>query len=62
VVEYSGERQLSINHHWAKTVFLAASHTLRYADVEVIDVAKGAGVQRVGIITDGMRRAEEGSG
>lgn len=25
--------------------------------LEVIDAAKGAGVQRVGIITDGMRRA-----
>jgi hypothetical protein len=25
--------------------------------VEVIDAAKGAGVLRVGIVTDGMRRA-----
>ena len=41
-----------------KTLFITAARTLRYGDVvEVIDAAKGAGVQRVGIITDGMRRA-----
>ena len=41
-----------------KTLFITAASTLRYGDViSVIDAAKGAGVQRVGIITDGMRRA-----
>jgi biopolymer transport protein ExbD len=41
-----------------KTLFISAAGTLRYGDViEVIDAAKGAGVQRVGIVTDGMRRA-----
>jgi biopolymer transport protein ExbD len=41
-----------------KTLFIAAAGTLRYGDViEVIDAAKGAGVQRVGIITEGMKRA-----
>ena len=41
-----------------KTLFITAASTLRYGDViDVIDAAKGAGVQRVGIITDGMRRA-----
>jgi len=31
---------------------------LRYGEiVEVIDAGKGAGVSRVGIITDGMRRS-----
>jgi biopolymer transport protein ExbD len=31
---------------------------LRYADiVQVIDAAKGAGVEKVGIVTEGMRRA-----
>jgi biopolymer transport protein TolR len=45
-----------------KTVFLAASRTLRYGDiVEVVDAAKGAGVQRVGIITDGMRSGAGGT-
>ena len=41
-----------------KTLFITAARTLRYGEiVNVIDAAKGAGVQRVGIITDGMRRA-----
>jgi biopolymer transport protein ExbD len=40
-----------------KTLFITAASTLRYGEVvEVIDAARGAGVQRVGIITDGMRR------
>jgi biopolymer transport protein TolR len=40
-----------------KTMFIAGAATLRYADiVQVIDAAKGAGVQRVGIVTEGMRR------
>ena len=31
---------------------------LRYGDIiEVIDAAKGAGVEKVGIVTEGMRRA-----
>jgi biopolymer transport protein TolR len=39
-----------------KTMFIAGAATLRYGDiVQVIDVAKGAGVQRVGIVTEGMR-------
>jgi biopolymer transport protein ExbD len=76
MVEYSGDRRLSINHQDVnlvdlearlrdvfdersdKTLFIAAAATLRYGDVvEVIDAAKGAGVLRVGIITEGMRRA-----
>ena len=41
-----------------KTLFITAAATLRYGEVvDVIDAAKGAGVQRVGIVTDGMRRA-----
>jgi biopolymer transport protein ExbD len=40
-----------------KTMFIAGAGSLRYGDiVQVIDVAKGAGVQRVGIVTEGMRR------
>src|SRR5437899_5826960 len=40
-----------------KTVFIAGAPTLRYkATIEVLDAAKGAGVDRVGIITAGMRR------
>ena len=41
-----------------KTLFIAAAGTLRYGEiVEVIDAAKGAGVQKVGIVTEGMRAA-----
>jgi len=41
-----------------KTMFIAGAGSLRYGDiVEVIDAAKGAGVEKVGIVTEGMRRA-----
>ena len=41
-----------------KTMFIMGAGTLRYKDiVEVIDAAKGAGVEKVGIVTEGMRRA-----
>jgi biopolymer transport protein ExbD len=41
-----------------KTMFIIGAGTLRYRDiVAVIDAAKGAGVEKVGIVTDGMRRA-----
>ena len=40
-----------------KTMYLSAAGSLRYGDVvRVIDVAKGAGVERVGVITESMRR------
>jgi biopolymer transport protein ExbD len=39
-----------------KTMFIAGASTLRYKRIiEVIDAAKGAGVQRVGIVTERMR-------
>jgi biopolymer transport protein TolR len=41
-----------------KTMFIMGAGSLRYGDiVEVIDAAKGAGVEKVGIVTEGMRRA-----
>ena len=41
-----------------KTMFIIADGGLRYKDiVAVIDMAKGAGVEKVGIVTEGMRRA-----
>jgi biopolymer transport protein ExbD len=41
-----------------KTMFLWGAETLRYGDIiDVIDAAKGAGVDKVGIVTAGMRRA-----
>ena len=39
-----------------KTLFLNGHETLRYAEIiEVIDAAKGAGVEKVGIVTTGMK-------
>jgi len=41
-----------------KTMFIAGAGALRYGDIVfVIDAAKGAGVEKVGIVTEGMRRA-----
>jgi biopolymer transport protein ExbD len=41
-----------------KTLYVLAAGSLRYgAVIEIIDAAKGAGVSRVGVITDGMRKA-----
>jgi biopolymer transport protein ExbD len=40
-----------------KTMFIAGAGSLRYGEiVQVIDAAKGAGVERVGIVTERMRR------
>ena len=41
-----------------RTLYISGDGSLRYGEiVAVIDAAKGGGVDRVGIITDGMRRA-----
>lgn len=41
-----------------KTIFVAGAETLRYREIMyVIDAARGAGVEKVGIVTAGMRRA-----
>jgi len=41
-----------------KTMFIAAAGNLTYGEiVEVIDAAKGAGVEKVGIVTEAMRAA-----
>jgi biopolymer transport protein TolR len=46
-----------------KTMFIIAAGTLHYKEiVEVIDAAKGAGVEKVGIVTDGMRGAGGATG
>jgi biopolymer transport protein ExbD len=42
-----------------KTLFLIGDPSLRYGEViAVIDAAKGAGVEKVGIVTEGMRKGE----
>jgi biopolymer transport protein ExbD len=46
-----------------KTLFIIGAPTLRYATiVSVIDAAKGAGISRVGIVTDGMRAEAQRGG
>ena len=41
-----------------KTMFIVGDPSLRYGDiVAVIDAAKGAGVEKVGIVTEGMQKA-----
>lgn len=41
-----------------KTMFIAGAGNLRYGEIiEVIDAAKGAGITKVGIVTEQMRRA-----
>jgi biopolymer transport protein ExbD len=42
-----------------KTIFIVGDPTLRYGEIiQVIDAARGAGVEKVGIVTEGMRRGE----
>ena len=46
-----------------KTMFISGDGGLRYGDiVDVIDAVKGAGVVKVGIITEGMRKAAQAGG
>ena len=45
-----------------KTMFIVGDPSLRYGDiVSVIDAAKGAGVEKVGIVTTGMRNEANGT-
>lgn len=40
-----------------KTLFVAGAPNLRYGEImDVIDAAKGAGVDKVGLVTEGMRK------
>ena len=44
-------------------MFIAGAPSLRYGEiVDVIDAAKGAGVEKVGIVTEGMRAEAQGGG
>lgn len=41
-----------------KTMFVAAAGSLRYGEIiDVIDAAKSAGVEKIGIVTELMRQA-----
>jgi len=44
-----------------KTIFIIGDGSVRYGEiVQIIDAAQGAGVTKVGIVTDGMRKAATG--
>ena len=46
-----------------KTLFLIGAGSVRYGEImRVIDAAMGAGVEKVGIVTDGMRREAAAGG
>ena len=45
-----------------KTMFIAGAGTLRYGEIiAVIDAAKGAGIEKVGIVTEKMRTGTSGN-
>ena len=61
--ELEGRLRTIFEERKDKTMFIAGAGNLRYGDiVVVIDAAKGAGVEKVGIVTEGMRRAAAGGG
>jgi biopolymer transport protein TolR len=46
-----------------KTMFIAGDGSLRYGEIiAVIDAAKGAGIEKVGIVTDEMRKGGSSAG
>ena len=56
--ELEGRLRTIFEERKEKTMFIAGAGNLRYGDiVAVIDAAKGAGVEKVGIVTEGMRQA-----
>jgi biopolymer transport protein ExbD len=58
IAELEGRLRVIFEQRQDKTLFLVGDGKLRYADmVEVMDAARGAGVTRVGIVTESMRRA-----
>ena len=49
------------NERREKTLFIVGDGLLPYSEIiYVIDSAKGAGVEKVGIVTEGMRKAAQG--
>ncbi len=58
VTELPGKLREIYESRKDKTMFVAGAESLRYRDImTVIDAARGAGVEKVGIVTAGMRRA-----
>jgi biopolymer transport protein ExbD len=56
IQELEGRLRTIYNDRRDKTMYIAGAGSLRYKHIiEVIDAAKGAGVDRVGIVTERMR-------
>jgi biopolymer transport protein ExbD len=58
LAELTGRLREIFQKRREKTMFIIGAGTLRYGEIiTVLDAAKGAGVEKVGIVTAGMRRA-----
>lgn len=56
IEELEGRLRAIYSDRRDKTMYIAGAGTLRYRHIiDVIDAAKGAGVDHVGIVTEGMR-------
>lgn len=56
--ELEGKLHTIFEERKDKTMFISGAETLHYGDImAVIDAARGAGVEKVGIVTAGMRKA-----
>ena len=63
VAIYDAERRLKeiFETRREKTLFMIGAPNVRYGDIMVvIDAAIGAGVEKIGIVTEGMRREAQG--
>jgi biopolymer transport protein ExbD len=63
VAVYDAERRLKeiFETRREKTLFMIGAPNVRYGDIMVvIDAAIGAGVEKIGIVTEGMRREAQG--
>jgi biopolymer transport protein TolR len=59
IAELAGRLRDIFETRKEKTMFIVGDPQLRYGEViAVIDAAKGAGVEKVGIVTEGMRRGD----
>jgi biopolymer transport protein ExbD len=56
-------REIFVQPGREKTIFIIGAASVRYGEVmRVIDAAMGAGVEKVGIVTEGMRQEAVGGG
>jgi biopolymer transport protein ExbD len=63
VAVYDAERRLKeiFETRREKTLFMIGAPNVRYGEIMVvIDAAIGAGVEKIGIVTEGMRREAQG--